>query len=162
DGGYGCMHLVRGGHADTLDRAAHLLGVPAERVQSDMATNIAGGAAVLRDTASSLGPAPHSLGDRYAPLAASSGGRTRRAATLDVYSGARTRSVATMYADAVYGLLRRGVTATAQTGELIQLAPVTVQLDTTSAARLPAQLAALPMGCTSDSNVDYSLAVDCV
>jgi hypothetical protein len=147
DGGYGCMHLVHNAHADSLGRAAALLGVPVETVRTDLAANIFGGAAVLRDNARELGLAPRGLAEWYAPVAA--------------YSGARTRSVATLYADAVYHLLQIGVTARAQTGETIRLAPVSVRPDVSAAGRIPA-LAALPAGCTSDTNVDYSLAVDCV
>jgi N-acetylmuramoyl-L-alanine amidase-like protein len=147
DGGYGCMHLVRNSHADTLDRAAELLGVPAANVQADLTTNIAGGAAVLRDEVRSLGLAPSGLGDWYAPLA--------------VYSGARTRSVALTYADSVYQLIRTGISGRAQTGETITLAPTAVQPVTATAASLPT-VTALPAGCTSDTNVDYPSAVDCI
>lgn len=148
DGGYGCMHLVRNAHADTLDRAARLLGVPADRVRTDVASNVAGGAAVLADDAASLGLHPRSLADWYAPLA--------------LYSTARTRAVATGYAEAVYRLLRTGFTGRAQSGESVRLAPLAVIPDTAGGARLPAALAALPAGCTTDTNVDYSGAVDCV
>lgn len=148
DGGYGCMHLVRNDHADTLGRAATLLRVPESALRTDLATNVAGGAAVLRDDARSLGLAPSGLADWYAPLA--------------VYSGARTRGVATMYADAVYRVLGTGLTAVAQTGETVRLAPMDVRPDSAGLARLPAVLAALPAGCTSGTNIDYPLAVDCV
>ena len=148
DGGYGCMHLVRKAHADTLDRAARLLGVPADRVRTEMASNMAGGAAVLADDAASLGLHPRAQADWYAPLA--------------LYSTARTRAVATGYADAVYRLPRTGFTGRAQTGEAVRVSPLAVSPDTAGAARLPAALAALPAGCTADTNVDYPAAVDCV
>ncbi|MCW3839520.1 N-acetylmuramoyl-L-alanine amidase [Micromonospora yasonensis] len=147
DGGYGCMHLVRNDHGDSLDRAARLLDMPVVRVQTDLAVNIAGGAAVLRDEARRQGLAPRGLADWYAPLAA--------------YSQARTRGVATGYADAVYQLLASGVSGRAQSGEMIRLAPVNVRPDRSAIARLP-QVAALPAGCTTDTNVDYPGAVNCI
>ncbi|MGW5666566.1 N-acetylmuramoyl-L-alanine amidase [Micromonospora sp. NPDC003776] len=147
DGGYGCMHLVHNDHGDSLDRAARLLGMPVARVRSDLAVNIAGGAAVLRDEARRLGLTPRGLADWYAPLAG--------------YSQARTRSVAVDYADVVYQLLATGVSARAQTGEMIRLSPVHVRPNRSVTAQLPA-LAALPAGCTSDTNVDYPGAINCI
>jgi hypothetical protein len=147
DGGYGCMHLVHNDHADTLDRAARLLGVPVAEVRTDPSANIAGGAAILRDEARQLGLAPRGIADWYAPLAA--------------YSQARTRSVATAYADAVYQLLRTGVSGRARSGEIIRLDPVDVRPDRSAITRLPA-VATLPAGCTADTNVDYPSAINCI
>src|SRR5690242_21318801 len=126
DGGYGCMHLVRNAHADTLDQAARLLKVPAGTVRTDLAANIRGGAAVLRAEAVRLSPAhtpPADLAGWYGAVAA--------------YSHATTRSVATMYADAVYHLLATGFTAPAQTGETVRLAPAHVTPDRATAAAVP-------------------------
>src|SRR5690349_10141401 len=44
DGGYGCMHLVKNKHTDTLDVAAAALHVSPDLLKSDIATNIRGGA----------------------------------------------------------------------------------------------------------------------
>jgi hypothetical protein len=146
DGGFGCMHLVRNAHADTLSDAARLTGTSEALLRTDMTANITGGAAVLRDEARKLGLDPHTVAGWYAPVAA--------------YSAARTQATATMYADAVFRLLHTGFAGRAQSGEMVSVPAAAVIPDRAPATRLAA--AALPAGCTSDSNVDYPGAVDCV
>ncbi|GAA1991719.1 N-acetylmuramoyl-L-alanine amidase [Catenulispora subtropica] len=148
DGGYGCMHLVKGRSTDTLDQAAKLTGLTVTALQHDTAANIMGGAAVLRAEALALAPKlPASVSGWYAPIAA--------------YSHASTRSVAGMYADAAFKLLATGFSGVADDGETVTLAPQAVAPDTSGLASVPVA-AALPAGCTQDSNVDYPGAVDCV
>src|SRR5258708_24494208 len=68
DNGFGCMHLVRNAHFDTLDKAANALGVSMNQLRADMPTNIRGGAYILREDAlqlSSRQRLPSSLGYRY-------------------------------------------------------------------------------------------------
>ena len=105
DNGFGCMHLVNNSHADTLDEAAKDLGVPVTQLKQDIATNVRGGAAVLRDRANQFSPShtiPASLADWYGAVAA--------------YSGAATPSTARMYADAAYAILNAGFSAQADHG----------------------------------------------
>ncbi len=150
DNGFGCMHLVQNPHFDTLDQAAQALRVSTAQLKTDLATNIRGGAAVLRAEALRLSPAhvlPVHLGDWYGAVAA--------------YSAAGTRSTALLYADALYQVLNRGFSARADNGELVTLAPQGVQPNTATAANVRGILA-LPTGCTQDSNVDYAGAIDCI
>jgi N-acetyl-anhydromuramyl-L-alanine amidase AmpD len=150
DGGYGCMHLVQNRQADTLDQAARDLGVGVPQLRTDMATNIRGGAAVLRDEALALSPShtlPTTLAGWYGAVAA--------------YSHASTRSTALMYADAVYQLVNSGFSAPTDRGETISLAPRAVTPDRTTASAVRAA-GTLPAGCAVDANVDYAPAVDCI
>ncbi|MFD0633426.1 peptidoglycan recognition family protein [Catenulispora yoronensis] len=147
------MHLVQGTKADTLDQAATLTGLSASTLQHDTASNILGGAAVLRAEALKLSttiPAtlPTTVSGWYAPIAA--------------YSHAGSRQTAGMYADAAFKLLSTGFSATADDGETITLAPQTVAPDKTTLAAVPVSPTAVPAGCKSDSNVDYPGAIDCV
>ncbi|HEU5378104.1 MAG TPA: N-acetylmuramoyl-L-alanine amidase [Ktedonobacteraceae bacterium] len=153
DNGFGCMHLVKNSHADTLDQAAQKLGVSISQLQKDLATNIRGGAAILRDVAlqvSSTQTLPVSLAGWYGAVAA--------------YSHATLYSTSLMYADAVYKLLNQGFQAQTDQGETVTLAPQAVKPLTTSAPRLHAAITptSLPAGCTNDTNVDYPGAIDCV
>jgi hypothetical protein len=150
DSGFGAMHLVKNKHADTLDQAARDLGVSADVLKHDLATNIRGGAAVLRDEAHALSPThalPTSLAGWYGAVAA--------------YSSATTRSTALMYADAVYKILNSGFSAQTEKGELVTLAPQRVTADRASASKVKGTTT-LPAGCTADSNVDYPGAIDCI
>src|SRR5437870_1299494 len=150
DGGFGCMHLVQNGRADTLDQAAQDLGVGVQQLKVDMPTNIRGGAAVLRDEALALSSShalPTTLSGWYGAVAA--------------YSHASTRSTALMYADAVYGLLGTGFSARTDRGETVSLAAQPVTPDRATASAVTAE-GALPAGCTADANVDYAGAVDCI
>ena len=54
-GGYGVMHLVSNRTNHSLEKAAELTGLPADRLKADDEANILGGAAVLRAHADGLG-----------------------------------------------------------------------------------------------------------
>ncbi|MBS2533368.1 N-acetylmuramoyl-L-alanine amidase [Catenulispora sp. NF23] len=149
DNGYGCMNLVKNDKTDTLDQAAKLTGLSVSALQHDTAANIRGGAAVLRAAALTLAPKlPATLAGWYGPIAA--------------YSHASSRSVAGMYADAAFQLIQTGFSGTADDGSQVTLAPQAVMPDKSKLDSVPLAPAALPAGCTQDSNVDYPSAVDCV
>lgn len=151
DHGYGCMHLVANDHSHTLRQAARDLGVSQRQLRLNMATNVLGGAMVLRDEARALSPThslPTRLGGWYGAVAK--------------YSGAVTRSTATMYANAVYKVLRQGFTGHTDSGQLLVLAPERVGATKSTAASIRTQTADLPAGCQRDSKVDYSPAIDCI
>ncbi len=150
DNGFGCMHLVQNPHFDTLDQAAQALRVSTAQLKTDLATNIRGGAVVLRAEALRLSPAhtlPAHLSGWYGAVAA--------------YSAAGTRSTAFLYADTLYQVLNRGFSARADDGEAVTLAPQGVQPNRITATNVRAT-ATLPAGCVQDSNVDYSSAIDCI
>jgi N-acetylmuramoyl-L-alanine amidase len=148
-GGYGCMDLARNSHLDTLDQAAKLLDVPVSSVQRSQALNIAGAGAVLRADAISLSPThqvPATLGGWYGAIAK--------------YSGAE-HDIAVMYASEVYRILRKGLTATAPTGEIVRIAPTAVAPDTAT-ARTVTTAPALPANCTANTGTDYLSAYNCI
>jgi N-acetyl-anhydromuramyl-L-alanine amidase AmpD len=150
DNGFGCMHLVQNKSADTLDQAASILHVSANQLKTDIATNIRGGAAILRAEAlqiSNTHTLPTSLAEWYGAVAE--------------YSHATVRSTALMYADAVYKIINTGFSAQSDTGETVTLAPQQVTPDTATASAVKGA-SSLPAGCTIDKNVDYPAAVDCV
>jgi N-acetyl-anhydromuramyl-L-alanine amidase AmpD len=173
DGGYGCMHLVKNnshtsvprgargdlgigtnmikdGQTDTLGTAAKDLGVTTDQLKMDMATNIRGGAAVLRDYAlqlSSNHTLPGTLADWYGAVAA--------------YSNATTQNTAHMYADAVYKLINNGFSGTTDTGETVTLAPQQVQPNMVTAANVQTSTS-LPAGCVDDGKTEFPGAIDCI
>lgn len=150
DNGFGCMHLIKNQHGDTLDQAASELHVSVDLLRNDLATNIRGGAAVLRDEALKLSSShtlPTNLADWYGAVAA--------------YSQASTSANAIMYADALYKLLNTGYSAPTEHGEAVTLAPQRVSPNRATAAQVKAA-STLPAGCTIDNKVDYPNAVDCL
>jgi N-acetyl-anhydromuramyl-L-alanine amidase AmpD len=153
DNGFGCMHLVKNRHGDTLDRAASELKVSTNQLKMDLATNIRGGAAILRADALQLSSnkrLPGNLNGWYGAVAA--------------YSQATTRSTALMYANAVYKLLGQGFSGQTDSAEVVSLAPEVVHPDTTTAAAVKGLgVGALPAGCTVNATaVDYPGSVDCM
>src|SRR5215475_11561097 len=129
------MNLARNNHADTLDQAAKLLGVPVSSVRGSQPENIAGAAAVLRADAISLSAGhriPATLGGWYGAIAK--------------YSGAGHK-VAVMYANEVYRILRGGLTATAPTGEIVRIVPSAVT-PATATANAVGVAPDLPTNCT--------------
>jgi len=149
DGGYGCVNLARNRHLDTLDQAAHLLGVPVSSLRASQSLDIAGAAAVLRADAISLSAthrAPLTLGGWYGAIAK--------------YSGAQ-HDVAARYADEVYRILQRGLTATASAGETVRIASTAVIPDTAT-ARNVTTAPTRPAGCTSNPGTDYPPAYNCI
>ncbi len=150
DQGYGCMHLVQNSRVHTLDSAAKDLGVSTNLLKTDLATNIRGGAAVLRDYAlqlSSTHSLPATLADWYGAIAA--------------YSNASTLSVAHMYADGVYKLLNSGFSVSTDTGEVVTLVPQIVKANIATAAHIRTATT-LPTGCVNDGKTDYPGAIDCI
>ncbi|MFC7102854.1 hypothetical protein ACFQQB_21830 [Nonomuraea rubra] len=53
--GYGVMHLVSNPTNHSLEKAAELTGLPADKLKADDEANVLGGAAVLRSLADKLG-----------------------------------------------------------------------------------------------------------
>lgn len=110
--GYGPMHLVSNPTHKTLDKAAELTGLPKAELRKDPAANIRGAAAVLGDSADTLGLADSAREkvDAWYPAVAD-------------YSGAGEDSGARSYADHVYALLEYGLSAEVGKGEHVSVAP---------------------------------------
>ncbi|WP_326825004.1 golvesin C-terminal-like domain-containing protein [Streptosporangium sp. NBC_01756] len=119
-GGYGVMHLVSNPTVHALEQAAKLTAQPVETLKSDDAANVAGGAAVLRAHADELGldaTARKDTGKWYAAVAE--------------YGNASSPEVARLYADTVYDLLAKGVTAATPNGTVtVQAQAVTPERGT--------------------------------
>ncbi|MEO7021648.1 MAG: peptidoglycan recognition family protein [Ktedonobacteraceae bacterium] len=150
DNGYGCMHLVKNKHADTLDQAASLLHVSVNQVKSDLTTNIRGGAAVLHAEAvqtSSTHSLPTSLAGWYGEVAN--------------YSHVTLHATAVSYAAALFKILNNGFNAQTDTGEMVTLAAQTVKPDVASAATVT-NSDPLPGGCSATPTGDYPGAVNCL
>ncbi|WP_265444957.1 N-acetylmuramoyl-L-alanine amidase [Flexivirga meconopsidis] len=141
--GYGPMHLIDGaavraqrdaargesapGALDTLGQAAALTGIDKQRLRTDPASNIAGGAAVLADAQRSLGHPTGTGTDPatwYAAIAATCG-----------FTSAATQLG---FADDVVADLRKGVSKQAA-GAKLQLAPSKVGDVTAQRAPLAAR-----------------------
>ncbi|MGW4407153.1 golvesin C-terminal-like domain-containing protein [Nonomuraea sp. NPDC004702] len=99
-GGYGLMHLVSNPTTHALEKAAQLTSLPVEKLRSDNAANILGGAALLRSYADELG-----LDDAGRKDA----GRWYQAVAK--YGNASSPEIARLYADSVYEQLGLGITA---------------------------------------------------
>ncbi|MGW2488198.1 N-acetylmuramoyl-L-alanine amidase [Streptomyces sp. NPDC001606] len=93
----------------TLPRAAELTGVPASRLRTDPAANVAGGAALLAD-------AQRRLGEPLSPDPADWYGAVAR------FSGADDTATAAAYANDVYDVLRTGEERVTDDGQLMALA----------------------------------------
>jgi hypothetical protein len=100
-GSYGIMQLVQNPSEDTLGEAAGLTGISEERLKTDRARNIRGGAAVLAERQGDTKPAD--LNEWYDAVAEYGGGPA--------------------YADQVYETLQKGASAKISTGEEVTLAP---------------------------------------
>lgn len=150
DHGFGCMHLIQNQRGDTLGQAASILGVSTDQLKTDIATNIRGGAAVLRAEAEQLSGThtlPASLAEWYGAVAE--------------YSHAEVRSTALMYADALYKILNTGFSAQSDTGETVKLASQAVQPDIATAAGVKGT-SSLSTMCSNTPTGDYPLAVNCI
>jgi N-acetylmuramoyl-L-alanine amidase CwlA len=104
--GYGLMHLAENPSIHTLEMAAKLTGASTEDLKTDTATNIRGGAALLRAYADENGLNYYdrqNLGAWYGVVAR--------------YSSATDPAVARLYADHVFNLLNSGFSGTSQQGE---------------------------------------------
>ncbi|MEU6271084.1 peptidoglycan recognition family protein [Streptomyces populi] len=93
----------------TLPKAAGLTGLSAERLRTDAAANIEGGAALLAAAQRDLGePLSADASDWYAAVAR--------------FSGADDSATAAAYADDAYAVLRTGERRTTDTGQRVALA----------------------------------------
>ncbi|GGV04320.1 amidase [Streptomyces filipinensis] len=93
----------------TLRKAAELTGLPAERLRTDPAANVAGGAALLAAAQKELGePLSADPADWYGAVAR--------------FSGADDTATAAAYANDVYDVLRTGEERTTDDGQLVALA----------------------------------------
>ncbi|MGW3662514.1 N-acetylmuramoyl-L-alanine amidase [Streptomyces sp. NPDC005141] len=93
----------------TLTKAADLTGLPAERLRTDAAANVAGGAALLAAAQRDLGePLSDDAADWYGAVAR--------------FSGADDIATAATYADDVYEVLRAGEERTTDAGQRVKLA----------------------------------------
>jgi hypothetical protein len=105
-GAYGIMQLVQTPWEDTLGRAASLTGLSEERLKTERAANIRGGAALLADIQGK--DKPSELDGWYEVVAAYGGGD--------------------LYAQEVFETLKSGASATISTGERLTLAPQDVEV----------------------------------
>ena len=110
-GAYGIMQLVRNPSTDTLGEAARLTGIPEERLKTDRAANIRGGAALL---AESQGRKPARLGDWLGAVGGGGGNGKEYRAVAGVGAGG-------LYADQVREALRKGASETTKKGERVTL-----------------------------------------
>ncbi|XIG73769.1 N-acetylmuramoyl-L-alanine amidase [Streptomyces sp. SGAir0957] len=93
----------------TLPRAAELTGLPAERLRSDSAANVRGGAALLAAAQKRLGkPLSDTPADWYGAVAA--------------FSGADDKATAATYANDVFAVIRDGERRTTDDGQRVTLA----------------------------------------
>ncbi|MEV0964295.1 N-acetylmuramoyl-L-alanine amidase [Streptomyces sp. NPDC049910] len=108
----------------TLERAADLTGIPAERLRTDPAANIRGGAALLADARRELGRAP-------------GGGAADWYGAVARFSGADDTATATAYADDVFDVIRTGQSRTTDGGQRVSLrADEGLRPDRSAVARL--------------------------
>ncbi|GHO86584.1 N-acetylmuramoyl-L-alanine amidase [Dictyobacter formicarum] len=171
DGGYGCMHLMTTHRNSSLMLAARDLRADPAVLKTDLATNIRGGAAALRDYWRQLssGRAPAKALDAWYKV-------------LSMYSGASSAAVGQMYADAVYKIINQGFVARAEKGEIVTLAaqhvvprisampisatkhykPIGAMSRSSHSQIMQPDSAALPKGCSRDGNTDYPGAIDCI
>jgi hypothetical protein len=105
-GAYGIMQLVQNPWEDTLGRAANLTGLPEERLKTERAANVGGGAAVLADII----------------------GKNRTSDLNSWYEAVAEYGGGDLYAQEVFETLENGASATISTGESLQLAPQEVEV----------------------------------
>ena len=105
-GTYGIMQLVQTPWEDTLGRAANLTGLSEERLKTERAANVRGGAAVLADIVGK--DKPSDINGWYEVVAAYGGND--------------------LYAQEVFETLKSGASATISTGEHLELAPQEVEV----------------------------------
>jgi hypothetical protein len=105
-GTYGIMQLVQNPWEDTLGWAAKLTGLSEERLKTERAANVMGGAAVLAGIAGN--DVPSNLNGWHEAVAEYGGGE--------------------LYTQEVFETLKSGASATLSTGESLQLAPQDVEV----------------------------------
>ncbi|NUW32512.1 N-acetylmuramoyl-L-alanine amidase [Nonomuraea sp. SMC257] len=111
-GGYGVMHLVSNPTNKSLEEAAKITSLSAAKLKTDDASNVLGGAAVLRAKADALGLDATARKDPakwYGAVAA--------------YGQLADDTTARIYADAVYEALASGVDAEGVQTEPVQVTP---------------------------------------
>ena len=125
-GGYGMMALVKNPSSDTLGEASRLTGISEEKLKTDRASNIMGGAALLAD---SMGGAKRGSAKRKGTALDSSlekeakgwfgavSGRGQRR-SLEAASGIGGGEV---YAGQVFDALGRGVSGKTESGEKVEV-----------------------------------------
>ncbi|WP_370409643.1 N-acetylmuramoyl-L-alanine amidase [Streptomyces fradiae] len=126
----------------TLDRAAELSGRPAERLRTDTAANIDGGAALLAEAQRAAGlPASADPADWYGAVAR--------------FSGAEDSATAAAYANDVFDVIRGGESRTTDAGQRVTLAA------DPAVAPATGQLAALGLRDTARGPVECPETVAC-
>lgn len=110
-GSYGIMALVQNPSSDTLGEASRLTGIPEEKLKSDRAANIMGGAALL---AESQGEKPPRLGDWLGAVNGKGGNGKRYRAVAGVGGGE-------LYEEQVSEILRKGTAESTSKGERVAL-----------------------------------------
>jgi hypothetical protein len=112
-GSYGIMQLVQNPTSNTLGEASRLTGISEERLKTDRAANIMGGAALL---AESQGERPPRLGDYFGAVHGQGGRGKRYSAVAGIGSGEP-------FAREVFGKLKRGASVRTRAGHEIVLRP---------------------------------------
>jgi N-acetyl-anhydromuramyl-L-alanine amidase AmpD len=126
----------------TLTRAAGLTGIPAGRLRTDEAANIAGGAALLAAAQKRLGePLSADPADWYGAVAQ--------------FSGADDSGTAAAYANDVYAVIRTGEQRTTDTGQRVVLAALPRLVPHT------AQLARTGLRHVSEAGTECPASVSC-
>ncbi|MBY8845767.1 N-acetylmuramoyl-L-alanine amidase [Streptomyces sp. SP2-10] len=128
----------------TLPKAAELTGIPADRLRTDPAANVAGGAALLAAAQKELGEPPSAdPAEWYGAVAR--------------FSGADDRATAAAYADDVYDVLRTGEERVTDDGQLVTLAAQprltadTAQLERAGLGTLPSDGTECPRSVSCES-----------
>lgn len=112
-GSHGIMALTRNAASDTLGAAAELTGIAADRLQTDRAANIRGGAALLADSHGR--PVPDGDSARWlGAVHGSGGGGPRYTATAGIGAGE-------LYAGQVADVLTSGFAVRTRSGERVTL-----------------------------------------
>jgi hypothetical protein len=112
-GSYGIMALVQNPYSDTLGEASRLTGIPEERLKTDRAANIRGGAALLASSAGWYRPAE--LSGFFGAVAG------RGLADGINYAAVSGIGGGELYAEQVFEALQTGASATTFSGENVFL-----------------------------------------
>src|SRR3712207_2114984 len=112
-GSYGIMALVKNPFSDTLGEASRLTGIPEEKLKTDRAANIRGGAALL---AASRGPSDSAHPNAWYRAVAGRG----LASGID-YAAVSGIGGGQLYAEQVFEVLQMGASATTLNGEHVVL-----------------------------------------
>ena len=110
-GSYGIMQLVQNPSSNTLGEASRLTGIPEEKLKTDRAANIMGGAALL---AASQGAAPPRLEGYFGAVDGRGGNGRRYEAVAGIGAGEP-------FAGEVFERLERGFSRKTKRGELVAL-----------------------------------------